>query len=205
MAKANPEKRRLRRKALARRDALNPSWRDWASGWIQDQLLASEELLHAHTIGLYASIRSEVGTTGLIEELLRRRYRVALPCVLRELHQMELRVVDRFPRGCHPGAFGVVEPDPMHHPEVIEVEEVDVLLVPGVLFDRRGYRIGYGGGYYDQLLIEEHDHVKIGLAFGCQVIDRIPNDPWDRPLNQICTEEGMIETHTESMEFYYRH
>ena len=74
----------------------------------------------------------------------------------------------------------------------MDPSEVDLIIVPGVAFDKCGYRIGYGGGYYDRFL-SNLDHVtKISLAFNMQLIDKIPTDHFDIPVNYIITEKEII-------------
>ena len=90
------------------------------------------------------------------------------------------------------GAFGVREP----FPEASEVRP-DVLLVPMLAFDRQGFRLGYGGGFYDRtlaLLRQDGSPVAIGIAFAAQEVDRVPVAEYDQPLNWIVTEREAIET-----------
>jgi len=68
-----------------------------------------------------------------------------------------------------------------------------LVVVPAVVFDRKGFRIGYGGGYYDRFLPKIHA-VKIGLAFSCQIISEVPKNPFDVAVDGIVTEEEYIET-----------
>ena len=91
------------------------------------------------------------------------------------------------------GQFGIQEPDP--NSPIIDVEQVDLILVPCVLCDRRGYRLGYGGGFYDRLLSQPEWQGKytIGIVFDFAVVAELPIDPWDQSLNAICTESGFIE------------
>ena len=79
------------------------------------------------------------------------------------------------------------------HPEVVDIEQVDVVLTPGLLFTRQGNRLGYGGGYYDQLLVSRPRLRTIGLAFSSQLVPNLPLEPWDRSLDAICTESEWID------------
>ncbi len=144
-------------------------------------------------ISTYASIHHEVETHSLIREFLAQHKRVALPCVIHKPHSLELRVINSFPAGCSHKDYGILEPDPRVHPEVIDVEQVDILLAPGLLFTRNGYRLGYGGGYYDGLLVSRPRLITIGLAFSTQIVDDFPRDPWDRPLDAVCTDTEWID------------
>ena len=185
-------KKVLRREGLDRRKALPAPWREEASARIARLLLASAEVAAAQTIALYASTRSEVHTHDLIRELIARRKTVCLPITLHRERWLEFRRVDTFPDGCRTHDLGILEPDPMHWPEIVRAEEMDLILVPGVAFDRRGFRIGYGSGYYDHFLSATSDKRRIGLAFGSQVIPEIPTASWDIPMNALATEDGIV-------------
>jgi 5-formyltetrahydrofolate cyclo-ligase len=91
-----------------------------------------------------------------------------------------------------PGRFGILEPAPSW-PD-ISPEAVDLIVVPCVGCDRQGYRLGYGGGYYDRLLSQPQWARKttLGLTFRFGYVDRLPRDPWDRPLNWIATPDGIF-------------
>lgn len=88
-----------------------------------------------------------------------------------------------------PGPWGLMEPAFAQH----FVPPADLLLVPGLAFDRDGYRLGYGGGFYDALL----DHLDrripaLGVAFAAQRVDRLPREPRDLPVDGLCTEAGLV-------------
>lgn len=185
-------KRVLRREGLERRNALPLPWRIEASARIAQRLLASAEVTAAQTIALYASTRSEVHTHDLIRELIGRHKTVCLPMTLHRERWLEFRRVDAFPDGCRAHDFGILEPEPLHWPEIVRAEEMDLLLVPGVAFDRRGFRIGYGGGYYDHFLSTTREKRKIGLAFGSQIIPEVPAASWDVAVDALVTEEGFF-------------
>lgn len=96
------------------------------------------------------------------------------------------------PEPLEPGVFGLMEPVHAQH----FTPPVQLLVVPGLVFDDEGYRIGYGGGFYDALL--EHlspDVITLGAAFQCQRIDRIPCSPQDLPVQGIVTEQGLAWFH----------
>jgi 5-formyltetrahydrofolate cyclo-ligase len=86
------------------------------------------------------------------------------------------------------GKFGILEPDPAS--EVLDATQVDLILVPCVGGDQRGYRLGYGGGFYDRLMTDPNWAAipTIGITFEPMVVEQLPIDPWDRPLNALCTE-----------------
>jgi 5-formyltetrahydrofolate cyclo-ligase len=91
-----------------------------------------------------------------------------------------------------PGYFGIREPKRGLRPPAAK-EVIDFVVVPAVAFDGRGYRVGYGGGYYDRFLVGM-DVPKIGLAFSCQIIPEAPVDQYDQAVQGIVTEQGYIST-----------
>lgn len=94
----------------------------------------------------------------------------------------------------HTGIYGILEPLP--DAPKIDHSEVDLILVPAVGCDLRGYRLGYGGGYYDRMLskAEWESKVAIGMIFEFALIAQLPVDSWDQPLHGICTESGHLKS-----------
>jgi 5-formyltetrahydrofolate cyclo-ligase len=91
------------------------------------------------------------------------------------------------------GAYGILEPD--RALPIVEPEKVDLMLIPAVAMDRRGYRLGYGGGYYDRMLADPvwARAFKIGIAFDFAYVEHLPVEDWDLPLDAIATESGIWE------------
>jgi 5-formyltetrahydrofolate cyclo-ligase len=89
-------------------------------------------------------------------------------------------------------AYGLAEP--LATASLVDLDSIAALLIPAVGFDIRGYRLGYGGGYFDRLLASPgwEKVMKIGVAFDQALITTIPTDPWDLPLHRIFTESGMV-------------
>lgn len=73
--------------------------------------------------------------------------------------------------------------------QLITSDQIDLIIVPGLVFDRRGYRIGYGGGYYDRYL-QTYQGLKISLAYSFQTTDTLPHEEFDIPVDHIITEDG---------------
>jgi 5-formyltetrahydrofolate cyclo-ligase len=84
--------------------------------------------------------------------------------------------------------MGIWQP-PQDHP--VGAEQLDLLIVPGVGFDRTGHRLGYGGGFYDHYL-EHYPGWTIGLGFDCQLVDALPRQPHDHPIRMLITEKGVL-------------
>lgn len=184
---AADRKRQLRRKAFARRDALDGDRRIAASERIAASALVLPELGSTSPVGGYWPIRSEVDPRAIMEALDARGQTVALSQILHpRLSWREWRPGDALVHG----GFGVREPGP-DAPEVFP----RALLVPLAAFDRRGGRLGYGKGHFDRSIAElaaMGPVLAIGLAFACQEIDAVPCEPHDRRLDLVVTEAGIV-------------
>jgi 5-formyltetrahydrofolate cyclo-ligase len=177
------EKKQLRRSLLKIRQALpHEEWQD-KSQRLCDRLETMSLFAQAHTILAYFSTRQEPDLSPLFH--LNKIW--GLPrCVGRELswHVWSLGTA------LTTGAYGI--PEPAADAPSLLIEQVDLILVPAVACDRQGYRLGYGGGYYDRLLSlpEWSQKAAIGIVFEFAQLPELPIDPWDRPLSWVCTEAG---------------
>jgi len=157
------------------------------SAEIENRLFRLPEFRSASVVMLFASFQSEVETHHLIRRALAEGKRVVLPKVKGK--DLELREIENFDRDVSPGAWGIPEPD---HGRRAELREVGLIVVPGAVFDERGNRVGYGGGFYDKLLAS-YPGMTIALAFELQIIPSVPADPHDIPVKKIVTEKRIIE------------
>jgi len=180
-------KRALRREVRADRDAVPEQARAERSIRIADRLLALPELAHAGTVMLFSSFGSEVDTAPMLEGLAERGVRLALPRVGDgEIAAVTYRPGD--PLSEVP--FGGLEPS---DGEVVADTELDVIVTPGVAFDRRGFRVGYGGGYYDRLFGRTRpDAFRVAVGFALQVVDEVPHGSVDLPVDALVTEDNVI-------------
>lgn len=180
-------KKILRQQALARRDALDPQWRREASLRFADW---AEEIapVPGSAVSGFWPMRSEVDVRPLMMALRERGARLCLPAILDKTTIVfraflnEESLVDM--------GFGTRGPD-----ENAEVLDPALLLVPLAAFDRRGHRIGYGAGYYDRAIarLKERGHRPrlIGIAFDCQEVPEVPDEPHDVIIPEILTESGL--------------
>lgn len=187
-----PNKAHLRRGVLVHRDALPADAVEKIGEALAARLWAMPLWRQARLPAMYCSVRGEISTRRILEELFREGRAVALPriegCELR-LH----RVTDLAQLA--PGRFGITEPL-ANTPPVAE-SEPDLILVPGVAFDRRGHRVGYGKGFYDRLLCHTNSPV-IALAYGFQIVHHVPEEPHDRRMDYILTPNELIVCGQES-------
>lgn len=188
MNSARELKRELRKRALARRDALDAFWRIEASLEMADIAREAIAVDGGATVSGFWPMRSEVDVRPLMFALRERGARLCLPAIIdgttivfREL----LRGAALVDMG-----FGTAGPGEEH-----EVLDPTIMLVPLAAFDRRGHRIGYGAGYYDRAIARLAERGRtprlIGIAFDCQEVEQVPDEPHDVVIPEILTETGL--------------
>lgn len=185
-------KRQLRRETRLRRDQQGD--RERLSHRIWQRFLALSEFAVARTVMLYVDMRSEVQTRPFLPVVMAAGKRVVVPyCQDDDLVLFHLEDLGQLALGC----FGVLEPKvelrgvASHR---VEPQELDLVMVPGVAFDRRGGRLGYGKGYYDRLLRRlRHDALAVGVAFECQIVPEIPMQQHDVFMDKVLTETALYE------------
>ena len=149
----------------------------------------------AYCRALYASFRSEVETQSELVRQLADSHSVILPrCYGDELRLFRIASMSELQRG----AFGIPEPNDaivLLDDRRVDPVQVDVFVVPGLGFDRRGNRLGHGKGHYDRLLSQASPNsVKVGICFDCQLTEELPTEPHDIRLDWIITESETICT-----------
>lgn len=184
-------KRSLRERILLARDALPVATRERYAAAIAAALCAREDFRVARTVLLSLAFRSEWETRPLLRTALAAGKCVAAPRVNAPRRMLEAYAISDPERDLGPGFRGIAEPLP--HCPALAFDAIDWVLVPGVAFDTRGHRLGYGGGYYDRLLpLLRDDAHRVAGAFDLQIVDRVPTAPHDRPLDAIMTEARII-------------
>jgi 5-formyltetrahydrofolate cyclo-ligase len=184
------DKRRVRNAVRAQRDAVPTDVREERAARVIERFLDLPEVQRARTVMLFSSFGSEIPTGSLIERLRGRGVVVALP----RIEGAELVPVPYAPGDqTTTTSFGAEEPV---GGTPLDPSSIDVVGVPGVAFDRRGARIGYGGGYYDRFLRGLRAFT-VGLVYGLQVLDEdLPAGRFDLPVDAIVTEEETIRAAT---------
>lgn len=155
-------------------------------------ILQSKEYRSAHVVGCYVAMKHEADITMVMEDVLRSGRALALPKCGRPPH-MSFRLIRALDE-LQIGAFGIPEPKE-DAPEILP-QQMDLLLVPLEGIDRRGVRLGKGGGYYDCYLSKAAEMMTIGCALSWQWIQELPDESWDRPL-KACADHSGIHTFVE--------
>jgi len=182
------EKYEIRKAFLKKRDSLPILEIFEKSNRIVANLLSLEEFKESKAIFLYISFGSEVNTHGLIRLLFGKK-RVFVPVVDKEKKEIFISELREW-KELSSGAYGILEPK-KEHIRKGNVKEVEIAIVPGIAFDEEGYRIGYGGGYYDKLL-KKMDGGKIGIAYDFQVLKKLPHEDHDVKMDKIVTEKRIL-------------
>ena len=186
------QKKALREKILAQRDALSPAARAAASREITQRLLAEPGYIQARSVLAYMGFGSEVDTSNFVNQALHDGKLLALPRIDKASQSLRLHRVNRLDELVS-GVWGIREP----HGEAAAVglDEIDFVLMPGVAFDRSGARLGYGAGYYDRLLASgARRALRVTAAFDVQIVDTVPADAHDQSLDIIISENRIIHS-----------
>lgn len=181
-------KRAVRRRVLAVRDAMSASERERASARIVDRVMALPEVERASTVMAFWSFGSEPDTAPIIQSLHARGVLVTLPRIVAgEVEPLIYAPGDAVTET----SFGAWEPS---GGEGLDPSAIDVVVTPGVAFDRFGRRVGYGGGFYDRFFRRTRpDTARFGIGFGVQLIyGDLPSGHFDLGLDGVVTEIEVI-------------
>lgn len=167
---------------LEMRNRLNHPEIAKKSKTIQEFVIKSKEFESAKVVGTYYAVGSEVTTELIIKRATILGKKIALPRVEEDkITFYELSSTKSLIRG----RFGILEPPPYE-----QMNDIDILIVPGIAFDKKGNRLGYGMGFYDRLLSCKRTF-SIGLAYSFQLLENLPHDKYDKRLNAIASEDGI--------------
>ena len=186
------KKAEIRKSTLARRDGLSKKERTEKSKAILNRLSEFANFLEARIVLFYKSHKSEVDTGPMIKKAFQLEKIVALPLIDQEKGEIvPLKIYD-LKKDTQPGYRGIPEPIPQRCKE-IPVEHINLAIIPGIAFDERGGRIGYGTGFYDRFIPQlDITTRKVALSFECQIVQQIPMEPHDRYTDIIITEKRII-------------
>jgi 5-formyltetrahydrofolate cyclo-ligase len=179
----------LRKEVLQKRNSLSDSQIAKRSKLIQEKLIGSAEFIESKSIGVYLPIGSEVQTDDIIRKAIESEKTVMLPrVIINDIHFFIVEKHDYDHDSFDVNKFGIKEPKKTN----MKLDFIDLLIVPGIVFDFHGYRIGYGYGYYDKFMAEKKFSKSIGLAYDFQVMKNpIPKFEFDKKIDILITDGGI--------------
>ncbi|MBT7393118.1 5-formyltetrahydrofolate cyclo-ligase [archaeon] len=154
---------------------------------IKQNLLSLKEFINSDVICSYVSFKSEVNTHNIIKKSINLGKKVVVPYIKNE--EIYLSELNDF-NNLEQGQFGILEPK-KEFIKSVDKSIVEIFIIPGLAFDKSGNRIGYGGGYYDRLL-KDLNVLKIALCYEFQLLENLPNEDHDIPVDIIITEKQII-------------
>ncbi len=183
----------MRKKILENRKAINDKELNEKSQKIINHLYETDFYKEAKCIMAYIDFRNEVKTEEFIKKTLSENKKVIIPISVPKTRELILSELRDFDNELIKGTYGILEPKEDFIRKT-DFNNIDLVLVPGVAFDKRGFRIGYGAGYYDRFLSKLDESVpKVALAFDLQMVPKVEEGPYDIAVDYIITESGIIE------------
>lgn len=185
-------KQTLKSEIFEKRKALSKEEIKEKSNKIKEKLFSLPEFKDAKNILFYVSFNDEVDTQEIIKELLaNKENNIIVPYVVENNPILQLSEIKNL-NELEPKTLGILEPKGNFIRE-FSPKKLDLVIVPGLVFDKNGHRIGYGYGYYDRFLKKlDKDVVKIGFGFEFQIVDKIPEEKHDVPVDIMVTEKRVI-------------
>lgn len=191
------DKKETRKQVLDQRKRFSREYVEENGRRIFEKIKGMDLYKNSQTIMVFVSFENEVDTFPFIQDMIKEGKRVVTPICHFKDRSMTLAVTSTFPEGFQETKFGILEL-PQDHPEVVEAQDVDLIITPGVAFTRDGKRMGYGAGFYDRLLAKKRpDTLTVCPSYAEFLLEDIPTDPYDMPVDYIVTKDEIIETRNE--------
>lgn len=185
------DKKILRKKILQKRAELSTENIVNYSNIIENKLYKMDYYKNAKTIMSFISFGDEIITHEIIKNSIKNGKSVVVPITIPETKELKVSKILDFSE-LEIGYYNILTPK-KDFLRFIDFNTIDLVLVPGVVFARDGYRVGYGGGYYDRFLSKFKEKINtIGLAFDLQIVEEVPKDSFDIPVDFIITEKETI-------------
>ncbi|KNY24803.1 5-formyltetrahydrofolate cyclo-ligase [Pseudobacteroides cellulosolvens] len=187
----------LRKSVLEIRKSIGQEDRIQKSQRIISKLINLKEYKNAATIMCYVDFKGEVITSDILNSDINRNKTMCVPVVSDaedgSRHIIASVLTDTKSELCK-GCFGIMEPK-SEYIRLLDPKKIDLVIVPGVVFDENRNRIGFGAGFYDRFLRNvRNDCIKVGLAYEFQIVDDVPVDDFDIPMDIIITEKRVIQS-----------
>lgn len=184
----------LRKAMRLKRSSLAEERADELSDKAQAHILHEQVWKHAASVALYFAVRRETRTNALVREAWATGKQTFFPYTEGLAHGIMTLLPCKDGDALVQSSFGIPEPTPETCPLPPEGEWIpELVIVPGLAFDRKGYRLGMGAGYYDRMFSKPSMHavIRIGLAYEFQIVDHIETEQWDIPMHALATEKGV--------------
>jgi 5-formyltetrahydrofolate cyclo-ligase len=181
------QKKQLRNEIKQRRSMLSESERAEKSQQISQFLHEIPEFNRAKSIFCFISYLDEVETHPLISELLQRNIKLSVPKIMNKTEMLAIPLEDL--SELEPDKMGILTPKS----SLASTDPFDIAITPGLGFTEKGDRLGYGRGYYDRWFANNQVTSKIGVAFETQIVDELPLEETDMPLDMLVTEKRIID------------
>jgi 5-formyltetrahydrofolate cyclo-ligase len=186
------EKFAIRQDMSRRRDAMSLDEVLTLSQVIEDRLFACQEFLVCRDVMFYLSLGNEVRTDEMIKHSLDEGKRVYVPRLVTRERRLEVCEITDMDQEFELGSYNIREPSHLNS-KVVSPSKIDAVIAPGLAFDFSGRRVGFGGGYFDWLLKQLPKEVlRLAVAYGFQMVDSVPQDPWDERFQKIFTDNDTI-------------
>lgn len=183
------DKKALRRLGKEILVNLSGEEREAVTEKLANQLFESTLWKEANTIGVTVSAGFELDTAPIIEQGWKDGKAIAVPKCIPNLRQLDFYGLENFEQ-LEDSFYSLREPNP-ELTEIIDKQEIDLLIVPGLIYDKRGFRVGFGGGYYDRFLVD-YPNKTISIFYSKQLTDEAPNETFDIPVQHLLTEKGFV-------------
>ncbi len=185
------DKKVLREEMLKKRAELSHEEVIKKSKAIRDKLFNLVEYKKSNFIFSFISFKDEVNTHDIIKKSITLGKRVGVPITIPNGRQLLVSEIKNFDEELEMGYYNILTPKKEYIREV-SPELIDMVLVPGLIFTPTGYRVGYGGGYYDRFFSNNRQIFKVGLCYEMQIAPKVPTDIYDIPVDCIITEKRII-------------
>ncbi len=185
-------KRSLRREALALRRSMSRYEREKESIAVFDQLKEMDFYKSAKCVFCYVSVEDEVHTGKILRRILADGKKLCVPYILDPDEGLMSAAWLKSIADLVPGAFGINTVRERDYQEVSH-DEIDLVIVPGIAFDRKGHRVGMGRGFYDRFLKKAQNADKVAIAFDCQIFNDFEVESYDVAVDYLLTMNGAIK------------
>ncbi|MCM3739650.1 5-formyltetrahydrofolate cyclo-ligase [Oceanobacillus luteolus] len=184
------DKKALRKQAKDILTGMDDNTRSKIGGQLVEHLTSSNFWKQADTIGITVSGGFEWDTEPIIRKGWLDGKTIVVPKCIPDAKKLDFYQLENFDQ-LEESFFNLMEPNPDKTTKV-EKDVIDLIIVPGLLYDKRGYRVGFGGGYYDRFLAD-FSRDTVSILYSGQLMEELPNEAFDVPVKHLITENGFIK------------